>query len=68
MSNTLVTVRWTLDIPEDKLAELVGRPDDDTDEWWQESGEKAAEYVRDNIMDALERYGQAYEPDVECDC
>lgn len=67
MSNALVQIRWTLDIPETKLVTLMGRPDDDSDDWYQESAGKAEEYVRENIMDAIGNYGHIYEPDVSCD-
>lgn len=67
MSNCLVRLRWTLDIPEEKLAQLVGQPDDGSEEWHQQSGDKAKAYVEDNLMDAISEYGHRYEPDVEVD-
>lgn len=65
MSNALVDVRFTLDIPEGKLEELVGRPDDGSDRWYEESFDRAEEYVRDNLPEAIERHALG-EPDVEC--
>lgn len=43
MSNVLVGIRGTIDVPERKLEERVGRPDDDSDEWYEEACRKAEE-------------------------
>jgi hypothetical protein len=66
MSNALVRVWFTLDIPEGRLEELVGRPDDDSDGWYEEAWTRAEEYVRDNLIEAIGRHALG-EPDVECD-
>jgi hypothetical protein len=65
MTNHLIHVRFTLDVTEEKLAALMGRPDDGTDGWHEESYGKAIQYVEDNLMDAIDQYGQVYEPEVE---
>jgi hypothetical protein len=62
--NALVQIRWTIDIPEERLVKLVGRPDDGSDKWFEASGDAAEEWVRDNIIECLEF--ATGEPDVEC--
>lgn len=64
MSNILVRIEWTLDIPEEDLVAMVGRPDDGGPEWYGEAGEQAAAYVEDDLHGALEKYGHAYPPEV----
>jgi hypothetical protein len=65
MSNALISVRFTVDVPEEKLADIAATPDDGTDSWYEEAAVAAEEWVRDNPMDAIERYGQKHEPTVE---
>lgn len=62
MTNVLVSVRFTVDVPESRVEILMGRADDDSEEYWQDAVEKAAEWVSDNLPDALEL---AEEPDVD---
>jgi hypothetical protein len=64
MSNALLHMRFTLDIPEEKLEALVGRPDDGSDDWFAESAAKAEEWARDDIRGALDYASD--EPEVEC--
>jgi hypothetical protein len=62
MSNVLVDVRFTVDVPKERVESLMGRPDDDSEAYWQQAADKAAGWVRDNLADALELAG---EPQVE---
>jgi ATP-dependent protease HslVU (ClpYQ) peptidase subunit len=62
--NALVSVRFTVDVPEPVLERLVGRADDESDEWYRAACEAAEEWVRDDLLRALEHAG---EPDVDCD-
>jgi hypothetical protein len=64
MTNVLVDVWFTVDVPEDRVLKLVGRPDDDSQEWYEAAGIAAGEWVRDNMMDALDL---AEPPDIEVD-
>lgn len=64
--NALADVHFKLDIPEDKLAELVGRPDDDSDGWRQEACEAAEEWIRNYTPEALEKYSDGL-AEVECE-
>lgn len=64
MSNVLVDVRFVVDVPESRVLQLVGRPDDDSQEFYEDACVAAGEWVRDNMMDALDLAG---EPDVEVD-
>jgi hypothetical protein len=64
MSNMLVDVSFTVDIPRDKMAELVGRADDGSNGWWEQGTAKAIEYVRDDPMGAIEQYSHD-EPEVD---
>lgn len=64
MSNVLVDVRFVVDVPESKVLQLVGRPDDSSDGWYEEACVTAGEWVRDNLMDAIDL---AKEPDIEVD-
>ena len=63
MSNALGRIAFPIDLPKEKLVELVGRPADDTDDWFREACELGEEWVKDHIPEALERY--AGEPEVE---
>lgn len=62
MSNALVRVQFTVDVPEGKLEQLVGRPDDESQAWHEEAAEKAEEAVSEDVMAYLEYAG---EPEVE---
>ena len=62
MSNVLVHVSFTVDVSEERITRLMGRPDDDSDGYYENATYKAEEWVRDNLPDALESAG---EPDVE---
>lgn len=62
MSNVLVDVRFTVDVPKSKVESLMGRPDDDSEDYWQGAAGKAIDWVRDNLPEALELAG---EPEVE---
>jgi hypothetical protein len=62
MSNVLVHVTYVVDVPEEKVAALVGRPDDESQGWWEKASDRACDWVRDNLPDVLESTG---EPEVE---
>lgn len=62
MTNILVHLAFTVDVPEERIAALMGKPDDDSDAYYEAATYKAEEWVRDNLRDALDLTG---EPDVE---
>jgi hypothetical protein len=63
MSNALVDLRFTLDIPEDKVEKIAGRPDDGSQEWHEHAWQAVEDWVQDNAPDAMEFVSD--EPDVE---
>lgn len=64
MSNMIVHCTFSLNIPERKVADLVRQPDDDSDSWFQMAATNVEDYVRNNVMDAVQAYSQG-EPSVE---
>lgn len=64
MSNVLVDVRFVVDVPAEKVEKLVGRADDESQDFYEAACIAAGEWVRDNLSDALDLAG---EPDVEVD-
>ena len=65
MSNALARVTYRLDVPEEVLEKLVGRPDDDSEEWYQESLARLEEELKDEPLPFL--VYAAAEPDVDVD-
>lgn len=65
MSNIIYSLRYSVDLPEDFLEGLVGRPDDESDEWYEQAGQAGEDYVRDNPLEAIEHFS-ADEPEVDC--
>jgi hypothetical protein len=63
--NALVSLRFTIDVPEDVIERLMGRPDDDSDGYYESASHKAEEWVSDDLMRAIEH--AADEPRVEFD-
>lgn len=47
MSNMLVSLDFTLDLPAEAIEKITGRPDDGSDSWYAESGEKVRAAVED---------------------
>lgn len=43
MTNVLVSIRGTVDVSEELLVKALGRPDDDSDAWYQAACKKAEE-------------------------
>ena len=62
VKNVLVDYRVTINVPADRLERNVGRPDDETDDWYQEACDKAEQWAREN-PEALE--DATDEPEVE---
>lgn len=61
--NALVDVRFTLDIPEHIVNREAGEPDDGSQRWFEKAMINVEQYVREDIVGALE---YAYdEPEVE---
>jgi len=54
MSNELVHLNFTLDIPEEVCEKLIGRPDDGSDDYYQEIAEKLQAAVADEPSRFLE--------------
>lgn len=65
MTNVLVTVRFTVDVSEERVEGLVGRPDDSSDDWYSDAYQAAQDWVADNLPVALE--STTGEPEVEAD-
>jgi hypothetical protein len=65
MTNVLVQVRFTVDVQEERIASLVGRPDDDSDAYYEQACAKASEWVAENLPVALDMVRD--EPDVEAE-
>lgn len=63
MSNALGRIVTPIDIPESKLVELVGEPDDGTERWFEAACNEAESWVKENLAETLEQY--ADEPEVE---
>jgi hypothetical protein len=56
--NALVKVEFTLDLPEDLVAKIIGRADDGTDSYYQHAAKKVESAVLDDIMGYLEYAGE----------
>ena len=49
-----VGLHFTITLPDDQVALLVGRPDDDSTGWYDEASRAAGVWVRDNTALALD--------------
>jgi hypothetical protein len=66
VTNVLLNVRYTLDIPQSKLIELMDGvlPGPHDDRWALDAEDKAIVWVEDHLPEALEAYVQSA-PDVD---
>lgn len=64
MSNVLASVRFTVDVSEEKAERLVGRPDDGSDAWYSEACAAVEKAIDDDPLPYLESCAP---PDVEVD-
>jgi hypothetical protein len=68
VTNALARIDIRLDIPREKLIELVGMPDDEDKAeggWYQRACEAAQEWIELNEIEAIEQYAQ--ESEVSCE-
>lgn len=68
VTNAIATLRMTLDIPKEKLVDLVGWPDDEDKAeggWYRRACEAAQSWIEENGPEAIEKYATSEE--VECE-
>lgn len=68
VTNAIARIQITLDIPREKLIELVGLPDDEDKAeggWYQRACEAVQEWIEDNEVEAIEQYATGSEASCE---
>lgn len=65
-ANALVSVRFMLNITEDQINSIVGREDDDSDEYVDYAHNAIEDYMKEEFYNYLDQMTNG-EPDIEVD-